>query len=66
MADRILVLDRGSIVASGTHKELLRSSPLYARLAALQFITSDPPPGVLVEIGEADLATADDSMLHLQ
>jgi ABC-type multidrug transport system fused ATPase/permease subunit len=32
-ADRILLLDAGRIVASGTHEELLRTSPLYARLA---------------------------------
>lgn len=36
-ADRIVVLDRGRIVAIGTHEELLETNPLYARLAALQF-----------------------------
>jgi ATP-binding cassette subfamily B protein len=36
-ADRILVLDHGKLVAQGTHEELLRNTPLYARLAALQF-----------------------------
>ncbi|PCJ61463.1 MAG: ABC transporter [Rhodospirillaceae bacterium] len=36
-ADRIVVLDEGRIVAIGTHGELLKSSPLYARLAELQF-----------------------------
>ncbi len=36
-ADRILVLDQGRIVASGTHESLLRDGGLYARLAALQF-----------------------------
>jgi ATP-binding cassette, subfamily B, bacterial len=36
-ADRIVVMDRGRIVAIGTHGELLESNPLYARLAALQF-----------------------------
>ena len=36
-ADRIAVLDHGRLDASGTHAQLLQSSPLYARLAALQF-----------------------------
>jgi ATP-binding cassette subfamily B protein len=36
-ADRILVLDQGRIVASGTHEALVRDGGLYARLAALQF-----------------------------
>jgi len=36
-ADRIVVLDRGRIVESGTHDQLTRAKGLYARLAALQF-----------------------------
>lgn len=36
-ADRIAVMENGRIQAIGTHSELLRSNPLYARLAALQF-----------------------------
>jgi ATP-binding cassette subfamily B protein len=36
-ADRIAVMERGALAAMGTHDELLATSPLYARLAALQF-----------------------------
>ena len=36
-ADRIAVMDQGVVVATGTHSELLNQSPLYARLASLQF-----------------------------
>jgi ATP-binding cassette subfamily B protein len=39
-ADRIVVMDHGRIVAIGSHGELLRTSALYARLAALQFTDS--------------------------
>jgi ATP-binding cassette, subfamily B, bacterial len=36
-ADRIAVMERGHVVAIGTHDALVRDNPLYARLAALQF-----------------------------
>ena len=36
-ADQIAVMDQGRVVALGTHQQLLRTSPLYSRLAELQF-----------------------------
>ena len=36
-ADRILVLEGGKLVAEGPHAALIKTSPLYARLAKLQF-----------------------------
>ena len=40
-ADQILVMDRGRIVQSGTHRSLLDDGGIYARLHELQF--RDPP-----------------------
>jgi ATP-binding cassette subfamily B protein len=40
-ADRIVVLEAGRVVAVGNHAQLLNSSPLYARVAALQFGVAD-------------------------
>jgi ATP-binding cassette, subfamily B, bacterial len=36
-ADRIIVLEQGKIVGQGTHAQLMKKSPLYAKLAKLQF-----------------------------
>jgi ATP-binding cassette subfamily B protein len=36
-ADSIAVLDQGQLVAQGSHSELIEASPLYKRLADLQF-----------------------------
>ena len=36
-ADRIIVLDRGGIVETGSHEELLRNGGRYQRLHAIQF-----------------------------
>jgi len=48
-ADRIVVMDRGRIVETGTHDQLSKAGGLYARLAALQF---DDSPLALPEIGQ--------------
>jgi len=39
-AERIAVIDQGRLVAVGTHRQLIEQSPLYARLAALQFTSA--------------------------
>ncbi|KPF77871.1 ABC transporter [alpha proteobacterium AAP81b] len=41
-ADRIIVMDKGRIVASGSHGQLLAADGLYAKLARLQFETAQP------------------------
>ncbi|HEY8291629.1 MAG TPA: ABC transporter ATP-binding protein, partial [Thermomicrobiales bacterium] len=43
-ADRILVLDEGTIAAQGTHAELLRDSPLYNDILGSQLIPDTTEP----------------------
>ena len=45
-ADNIAVMDRGQLVATGTHGELLQTCELYARLASLQFRETELSDGL--------------------
>jgi ATP-binding cassette subfamily B protein len=56
-ADRIVVMDHGQIVATGTHDELLKMDGLYARLAALQFDLNGSPPSELDQLARKDQAS---------
>jgi ABC-type multidrug transport system fused ATPase/permease subunit len=44
MVDRVVVLDRGRIVAQGTDAELVKNSPAYQRLRDLYFQEAVNPP----------------------
>ncbi|WP_371931130.1 ABC transporter transmembrane domain-containing protein [Shewanella sp. ULN5] len=40
--DRILVLDKGQLVAAGTHNQLMQSNELYREFANLQLLSEQP------------------------
>ncbi|MGZ4808769.1 MAG: ABC transporter ATP-binding protein [Thermoanaerobaculia bacterium] len=46
-ADKILVLDRGEVVESGTHEQLLARRGIYRRLHDLQFLEEERPTGAI-------------------
>ena len=43
MADTIVVMDAGQVQATGTHTSLVATNPLYAELAATQFLATANP-----------------------
>jgi ATP-binding cassette, subfamily B, multidrug efflux pump len=40
-ADKILVLDKGKVVAEGKHKELMEDSPIYAEIYNSQILVNE-------------------------
>jgi ATP-binding cassette subfamily C protein len=40
MADRIIVMENGRVEATGSHSDLVATNPLYAELAATQFLAA--------------------------
>jgi ATP-binding cassette subfamily B multidrug efflux pump len=45
-ADRIVVLDRGTVAAQGTHAELMAASPIYREIYASQLGDGSPGKGI--------------------
>jgi len=39
----IIVLDKGAMVAMGTHAELIENSPIYAEIFASQLVDDSQP-----------------------
>ena len=61
LADRVVLLDEGRVVAEGTHAELLARNGLYARLYARQFREDDARPVDLLVSNETLAGEEEDS-----
>ncbi len=55
LADRVVLLDGGQIVADGTHAELLASTPLYSEVLAQAAQGDDAADGDIIEDIDAEL-----------
>jgi ABC-type multidrug transport system fused ATPase/permease subunit len=45
-ADKILVLDRGEVVASGKHADLMENEPIYAEIYNSQILAHEQGHGI--------------------
>jgi ATP-binding cassette subfamily B protein len=61
VADKILVLQRGQLVATGSHEELIETSPVYRDIHASQLVD---PAAEEAGVGEAAPALAPGSNGH--
>jgi ATP-binding cassette subfamily B protein len=57
LADRVVLLDGGQIVADGTHAELLASTPLYSEVLAQAAVAEDEA----TEVGADDIDLASEA-----
>jgi ABC-type multidrug transport system ATPase subunit len=60
-ADQILVLDKGRIVAHGTHAELLEASEIYADIYSSQLVDDAVEQPEAAALREGAVATPADS-----
>jgi ATP-binding cassette subfamily B protein len=61
LADRVILLDSGQIVADGTHAELLATAPLYAEVLAQA--ASEEQEEAEAAAGREDLGLENDDSL---
>jgi ATP-binding cassette subfamily B protein len=65
-ADQILVLDKGEIVARGTHEELIEDSPIYAEIYSSQLMADNVADSGTYPIADAGaLVNADTTETHI-
>jgi ATP-binding cassette subfamily B protein len=57
LADRVVLLDGGRIVADGTHAELLASTPLYSEILAQAAMAEE------ADVGETDVDISGDDVI---
>ena len=52
--DKIIVLEKGKITQSGTHRELLESQGFYRKLFESQFVSEDVEKALQLELGTGE------------